>query len=64
MTPHLLNESELVEWMNTRWEMYATDGRKRLEINFDGLFRVKDATGVIYLGDDRTDAVLAYNGAR
>ena len=64
---HLLNESELVQWMGEKWSQYAASGGegtlKRLELNFDGLFRVIDRGEVVYLGDDRTAAILAYNDA-
>jgi len=53
--------------MGEKWSQYAASGGegtlKRLELNFDGLFRVIDRGEVVYLGDDRTAAILAYNDA-
>lgn len=68
MARHLLNESDLTAWMAEQWTQFAAsfseESKKTLEISFDGLYRVKDHGSVVYVGDDRAEAVLKYNDAR
>jgi hypothetical protein len=66
---HTVTLKELDDCLNeVVWYRFASHhsnggSSKIFECNNSGLFRITDHGAVIYLGDDKTAAVAAYNGA-
>jgi hypothetical protein len=62
--PHTVTDDDLRQWLaRDEWSIFASSSRepKRLETSHLGRLRVTHGAEVVYVGQDVSDAVRAYN---
>ena len=67
LAPHTINLDDMLAFIEdegSRWEIYASDGWKRIEFRHAGGYRVRAHGVVVYEGTDGSTAVRHYNEAK